>query len=312
MLTDKLFERVLLEPAAEAGVNRLQIVSGFATASMAYRHLELLGHESAGIDIELIVGMTPKEGITLPNHQRFVEMVEAAGAGQGNFSCRYASGKHPIHAKLYCWLQGERPIKAFFGSANYTMTGFGGEQKEIMAAIDPVRAHNFFNKTAKRSNSCLSLDIATHVALKAPDSFIPQSAGCRAVTLSLLTDKEEMPARSGLNWGHRDNRNRDQAYIGIPAHVLHQGFFPARGKEFKVITDDGEAFILARRQDKGKALHTKDNAFLGRYFRARLKVKSGAFVTKEDLVRYGRTHVEFTKIGENLYFMNFSNESRLP
>lgn len=307
MLTDKLFKRVLLEPAQEPGVDRLQIVSGFATASMAHRHLELLGHESAGIGIELVVGMTPKEGIALPNHRRFREMAESH-----NFNCRYASGKHPIHAKLYCWLQGAKPIKAFFGSANYTMTGFGGEQKEIMAVIDPMRAHKFFNKTAKRANSCLSPDIAMHVALKAPDSRIPKSAGCSAVILSFLTDKEEMPARSGLNWGHRDNRNRDQAYISIPAHVRHQGFFPARGKEFKVITDDGEAFIMARRQDKGKALHTRDNAFLGRYFRARLKLKSGVFVTKDNLLRYGRTHVEFTKIGEDFYFMNFSNESRLP
>ena len=313
MLTDGLLEQVLLVPAQKEGANRLQIVSGFATASMAHYHLNRLGKASAGLDIELIVGMTPKEGITLPNHRRFVEMVEAADAGQGNFSCRYAAGERAIHAKLYCWLQGEKPIKAFGGSANYTMTGFGEEQGEIMVAVDPAKAHEFFNETAKCSNNCLAPDIKTLGLLKEPDMLIPKPVGCQTVTLSLLTNKDEMYRRGGLNWGHRDERNRDEAYIHIPKAIRDQGFFPERDKEFRVIADDGEAFTLTRRQEDGKGLHTsRDNSLLGRYFRARLKLKPGAYVSKDDLRRYGRTHVEFTKIGEDLYFMNFSNESRFP
>ena len=197
MLTDNLFERVLLEPAQEAGVNRLQIVSGFATANMAYRHLEELSAASHNIDIELIVGMTPKAGIDLPNHLRFVEMVKAGAAQGHSFSCRYASGKHPVHAKLYCWLHGAKPIKAFFGSANYTITGFDEEQREIMAAVDPAEAHEFFNETAKCSNSCLSTDSETLGLLKEPDLLIPKPVGCKTVALSLLTNKEEMYRRGG-------------------------------------------------------------------------------------------------------------------
>lgn len=307
MLTDKLFKRVLLEPAQELGVDRLQIVSGFATANMAYRHLEKLSSAPRGIDIELIVGMAPKEGIALPNHRRFVEMAEE-GASQGHsFSCRYAAGERAIHAKLYCWLQGGKPIKAFGGSANYTMTGFGEEQGEIMVAVDPAKAHEFFNETAKCSNNCLSPDIETLGLLKEPDRLIPKPVGCETVKLSLLTKNEEMPSRSGLNWGQRNKRNRNQAYINIPKAILDLGFFPERGKEFKVITDDGEAFTLTRCQDEGKGLHTRDNSLLGRYFRVRLKLKSGAFVTKEDLLRYGRTYVTFTQIAEDTYFMDFSN-----
>ena len=314
MLTDKLFKRVLLDPAQELGVDRLQIVSGFATANMAYRHLEKLSSAPRGIDIELIVGMAPKEGIALPNHRRFVEMAEE-GASQGHsFSCRYAAGERAIHAKLYCWLQGEKPIKAFGGSANYTMTGFGEEQGEIMVAVDPAKAHEFFNETAKCSNNCLSPDIETLGLLKEPDMLIPKPVGCQTETLSLLTNKGEMYKHGGLNWGHRDkdNRNRDEAYIHIPKPIRDKGFFPERDKEFKVIADDGEAFALTRRQADGKGLHTsRDNSLLGRYFRARLKLKSGAFVTKEDLLRYGRIDVEFTRIAEDTYFLDFSSSSRI-
>jgi len=49
------------------------------------------------------------------------------------------------------------------------------------------------------------------------------------ITLSLLVKRTgETPGRSGINWGHRSNRDRNQAYINIPADKMRSGFFPER------------------------------------------------------------------------------------
>ena len=74
-----------------------------------------------------------------------------------------------------------------------------------------------------------------------------------------------------------------------------------------VLTDDGKELICVRAQDNGKAIHTTlNNSLMGTYFRYRLNLPSGAFITKDDLLRHGRTDVDFEKIDEETYLMDFS------
>lgn len=74
-----------------------------------------------------------------------------------------------------------------------------------------------------------------------------------------------------------------------------------------VQTDDGKEIICVRAQDNGKAIHsTLNNSLLGEYFRFRLGLSSGEFVTKEHLLKYGRSDVDFYKIDEETYLMDFS------
>ena len=62
-----------------------------------------------------------------------------------------------------------------------------------------------------------------------------------------------------------------------------------------------------RAQDNGKAIETYgNNSQLGLYFRKRLGLPSGAFVTLIDLKKYGRTDVTFYKIDDENFFMDFS------
>jgi hypothetical protein len=78
---------------------------------------------------------------------------------------------------------------------------------------------------------------------------------------------------------------------------------------FTVITDDQKTFICTRAQkgDEGQAIETpQDNSILGRYFRERLGLPSGAFVSTEDLRRYGRMDVTFYKIDDENYYTDFS------
>ena len=76
---------------------------------------------------------------------------------------------------------------------------------------------------------------------------------------------------------------------------------------FSAITDDNKQLILRIEQANDKALTTPlNNSLLGEYLRNRIGVANGAFVTKEDLERYGRTDITFYKIDEEQFFMDFS------
>lgn len=133
------------------------------------------------------------------------------------------------------------------------------------------------------------------------------------IELTLLHSRSKIkktPARSGINWGQRLKRDRDQAYINISARIANLGFFPQRGKPFKVLTDDGFEFTMVRRQDAGKGLQTPEsNALLGAYFRKRMGIPSGQFVTLGHLEAFGRTSVAFTKKSNGVYLMDFNPDN---
>ena len=71
--------------------------------------------------------------------------------------------------------------------------------------------------------------------------------------MSLLARGGETGRRSGLNWGQRDGREPNQAYIPLPASVARSGFFPLNRRQFSVLTDDGIQLIQA--EDAYYAFH---------------------------------------------------------
>ena len=127
------------------------------------------------------------------------------------------------------------------------------------------------------------------------------------VTLSFITRTGDTGAKSGLNWGQRKNRNRNEAYIPLPNCIAKSGFFPLNKQHFLVITDDHHLLQLRVEQQNDKAITTPaSNALLGEYFRNRLGLANGAYVTVADFLSYGRTDVTFIKIDEEHYYMDFS------
>lgn len=57
----------------------------------------------------------------------------------------------------------------------------------------------------------------------------------------------------------------------------------------------------------GKGIETpQDNSEIGRYFRNRLGLASGAYISVDDLKRYGRTNVVFYKLDDENYVMDFA------
>ncbi len=303
MITENLYRSVLIEPA-QAGATELRVVSGYATASMAHRHLTDPAISESGIKIQLVYGMAPADGVSLVDDAMFGELET-----NHPFSCHYNIERPAIHSKVYVWMAEDRPVKAFTGSANYTQRGFlgGGQQEEAMAEEDPVEALDYFQSVLDRAMEINHDDIEDYVAFFSPDRGHKDYADC--VNLSLLTRRNDVGQRSGLNWGQRpeENRNPNQAYLRIPSDIARTGFFPPRAIRFTVLTDDGFTFVAVTAQDGDKAIHTPDgNQILGEYFRRRLNIQLGDPVNLAHLQNYGRTDVRFCKLDEETFFMDFS------
>jgi len=303
MISDSLFEQILLAPARKVPGGKLLIVSGFASAGMADRHMSILKKENIHVSISLIVGMSRAQGIEETQHRAFKRLVEDK-PHELNFDCMYVYQGNPVHAKTYLWLdENDDCIQAFCGSVNYTITGFSQRQIEAVSSANPESVKAFYTRILKVSASCLNDTIDDVVPLIHSTQFTDMD---ESVILPLVMRNGETHRKSGLNWGQRSGRDHDQAYIPIPKDIREGNFFPPRGEQFTALTDDGFSIIFVRAQDDAKALHsTLDNSEIGRYIRQRIGVESGEYVTRQHLLNYGRLDVGFTKIDNETYLMDF-------
>ena len=325
MITRDLFNEVLIKPIA-LGANKLCIVSGYATSAMAFRHLENIAALGRPVAVELLVGMSPLDGISLTNHKGFQKLTTEDF--HESFQCSYIHRPPNVHSKVYVWLKDNQPFIAFAGSANYTQAAFG-RQREVLVPCDPVAGYEYYDSLTPETIYCDHNDAALLVqiyndkevlrrretAAASEEGEIQETAAGMESLLSLprrcvsfLANDGTLPQVSGLNWGQREGREPNQAYIKLPASVYNTDFFPPVGVHFTVLTDDNKVMICTRAQQHGKAIHTPhNNSEIGTYFRQQLGVPLGNSVQRGDLENYGRTEVCFYKIDDETYFMDFSN-----
>lgn len=317
MLTSDLTKKVLIEPIRD-GADRLCIVSGYATPTMASWHIKLiqtLHHKP--IDISLVVGMCGYDGLSKHVHDGFKSLVNTyrSNSEYSKISCQYVCEGPPVHSKLYVWLKGNTPYKAFTGSANYVQSAFSDSRREILMLCNPDHAYSYYYQIEGDSIYCNHNEVEeniliryNHEILDAEVSHVERlrGSGIESVTLSFITRTGETGEKSGLNWGQRQGREPNQAYIPLPVNIARSGFFPDNGKHFSVVTDDGKQLILRLEQQNNKAITTPlNNSQIGEYFRNRIGLPNGAYVTRADLERYGRTDVTFYKLDDEHYFMDF-------
>lgn len=312
-----LAKEILFDPL-EKSVDKLCIISGYATPNMASWFMKnLSGKINRGIDLELIVGMIPYDGLSVAVHEGFKElMTEKLPEEIHKFQCSYVCENVPVHTKLYIWLKNNMPVLAFTGSANFTQTAFGRGRREYMVPCDAKDAYEYYLNIEKDTIFCNHFEVEDYVVLRPTHPILdienhPQTnlegAGVGTVTLSLLSKTGETGTKSGLNWGQRNNRNKNEAYIPLPAPIARTGFFPLEKRHFTVITDDGHQLILRVEQENNKAITTPlSNAQLGEYFRNRLGKANGEYIWRKDLESYGRTNVTFYKLDEEQFYMDFS------
>jgi hypothetical protein len=314
----------LIDPIRH-GADSLKIVSGYATHTMASWHIkELATQEFHPISITLIVGMCLFDGISKAVHEGFNSLVcRNSTLDQSDLTCQYVIEGAPVHSKLYLWEKDGNPFRAFMGSANYTQTAFSAMRRELLDECDPNAALEYFNSIEPNTIYCNHAEVEdkiliapSHQILDAEETPIVsvRGAGVENLTLSLLARGGETGTHSGLNWGQRDGREPNQAYISLPAKAARSGFFPLEGNpngkhnpHFSVLTDDGINLILRVEQQNNKAITTPlNNSLIGEYFRKRIGAANGAYVTRQDLERYGRSDVTFYKLDDEQYFMDFS------
>lgn len=316
MLVDNLRKQVLIDPIRQ-GADKLCIVSGYATPSMASWHIQALDElKYDPINIDLIVGMCPIEGLSIYSHKGFLDIIETYNKipNYSQFNCQYVYEGAPVHSKIYIWLKDGKPLFAFMGSANYTQTAFSKSRREILIKCNPDIAYQYYIDIEKHSIYCTNNDVEESICFYSKQPLIDietkeytKNMSTRCVTLSLLSRSGEVGLHSGLNWGQRAGREPNQAYIHLPAPIARSGFFPLNRQHFTVITDDNKSLILRVEQQNNKAITTpENNSRIGEYFRSRIGVPNGAPVWKTDLERYGRTDVTFYKFDDDQFFMDFS------
>ncbi len=305
MMSDELFQRILISPSIDLHADALEIVSGYATAHMAIQHIKCLQEKRTDIFIRLTVGMVPREGILQGQHQLFRKIQQKA---ENRFVCGYVVQAPAVHAKVYVWTRENQPIKAFVGSANYTHQGFGKAQKEVVTESDAAEAFAWCREISHTAVECVSEDIENYICIHSLKKEESDLADLECVDLPLVPrNSGAIQEHAGLNWGQREGRDHDQAYIPVPAAVGRSDFFPPTAEHFTVLTDDDKSMICVIAQQNRKAIHTThDNSELGRYFRNRLKLQPGEFVKLEQLKHYGRISVTFRKIDPETYYMDFS------
>lgn len=314
-INEELICKVLLDPIRR-GANKLIIISGYVSHNMASWHMKRINEESLPpVKISLIAGMYPIEGVNVDLHEGLKDLVNFRDDHYSSFECKYIYQGVPVHSKVYLWMKDDEPFIAFAGSANYTRNGFGKLQREYVVECDPVEAYAFYQDIESDSIVCNHSEVEEYIKFY-KDQKISQvehdikHSTLEKVTLSLLTSRGDVGHGSGINWGIRRNgtkREPNQAYISVPVEIARSGFFPLDNTHFSAITDDQKQLILRIEQANDKALTTPlNNSLLGEYLRNRIGVANGAFVTKADLERYGRTDVTFYKIDDEQFFMDFS------
>jgi NgoFVII restriction endonuclease len=323
LIENDLYQKVLLEPA-QFDVNHLYIVSGYASSAMAFHHAENLKNINQNICVHLIIGMAGKDGLSFANHRAFQKLVNQDLLGK--FECRYLIGRPAVHSKVYAWTNSFKSVIGFTGSANYSQQAFvGNKQREIITNCNPDDAYSYYQSlindtihcTSEHTNELISnynrVFSSNKVIVEQSTKQLASLDNTQHIKCSLINRSGIVSQRSGLNWGQRPEENREpnQAYIPLKSEVYTTDFFPPIATHFTINADDGQILICTRAQQNGKAIHTPhNNSLIGEYFRNRLGVRLGGLVTMEHLLRYGRTDIDFYKIDDENYYMDFSQPKR--
>lgn len=323
MFNKNLAETILFSPI-RLDADSINILSGNATPTMASWYLTSL-HERRSkssfptIQVNLVVGMTSVDGISSSSHSEFKDLHyrNATDASWDSFSCSYVYDLPAIHSNLYIWTKKGNPLAAFVGSAPFLQSSFLPSRveelrvEELMSEVDPNEALKYYRNVEEHTIFCTHSEVENNVRIT--NDFPPDlgqrnpQTGLETISLSLLTRDGNIGSRSGLNWGQRAGRNPNEAYIPVPRKIARKRFFPLNKQQFTVQTDDHKSLILRIEQERDKALTTPlSNSLLGEYFRRRLGLRNGEYVSVESLKKYGRTAVSFTKIDEEQYYMDFS------
>lgn len=332
MLYCENLEKKVFERPSSIQVDNFSVVSGYLSPE-PIKELESLPHD---VHATVIYGMYGKDGIKEPLHKALVNLHQSLP----NVEILYCTV--PVHSKIYFWNKGAQIASALIGSANFSVSGLRNDLKEVLYDVDEKSFDEFeayYKQVREKCILCTDKSVKVRVVEKIKRTNVAQETLlakniCRA---SFLDNKGLIPKKSGLNWCFsRGNVSRGDAYIPISmkdVRMYPQMFPPKKyvegienpnavGKkkrdndQIELIWDDGKRMIgLLEGQVKRKSdglifpknlASSPQKSILGIYLRERIGVSLDKVITKKDLIKYGRTHIDISLIGDGVYYMDFS------
>lgn len=336
---------VLLDPAKDGKADSLIIVSGYASPSYAKNHLDsLILQYSHKIRVTLLIGM--RSNLDWAKREEYLDLEEIyedrfkvfyVNEGPEVHSKLFAwfSGENPVVG-----FSGS----ANYTLNGFPFDEGTCKQLNHISLADPNLIRTYFNDLPKiavidvpMERPSLQRTAENNEELK-PGGFRWLNEEKSRVRISLLRQRGDLPSRSGLNWEIPTGADRrpfvedkserwkyDAAYLKVPVglHRENPNFFPERDSLLTLLTDDNEIFYCKIQQADRKAISTTNeksknqgrlgNRLLGTYLRKRIGVvfgdahpQQGYAITKNDLLRYGRTDYTIEKISDESYFFDFS------
>ena len=332
MLYYKNLDKTVLEMLHNTtSSNNIVIVSGY----VGYQTIKMLCEQCCDVRITVVYGMYGSERISQPLHLALMEVQRQ----YSNITILYST--IPVHSKIYTWNCDAKIEKALVGSANFSISGMMNDYKEVLSDVEQdtySTLKEYCDYVLSKAISCNDAEVKFQKVFKASGhSKLVQPLLAKNVCRATLLDRNGMVSKkSGLNWELSNGHvSEGDAYIRITSNYikLFPSLFPPKkyvgmdnplsnGKknrendEVELIWDDGEKMIglLEGQQTKTinglvypKQLSTSPSkSILGKYLRKRLGVDLNHTITKSDLLRYGRTSIDISLVGEGIYYLDFS------
>lgn len=330
----KLGELIYSKERFESATH-VAIISGFVGWQPLLRMIE----EFPDRKITLIYGMYAQNKVSSSLHKALLDIVKAHS---DRVDILYS--QVPVHSKIYFWKDNGALLGGYIGSANFSANGLNIDYKESLEDIEIEsfeKWEKYYSLVRENSIPITDKSIKTVSVKKENDlkleykSLIDKNV-CRVSLLIKKNGSWITPQSSGINWGFQkghSSKQKTEAYI--PIHSNHRkdfpSFFPEKkfanlnaenpvGKstrheeQFEVIWDDGTTMLCVMEGD------SKDNGviypkqissspskkILGEYIRKRMKYKNNVPISKEDLINYGRTHIDIQLLDDGTYYFDFS------
>jgi len=318
MLFNTNLEEIIFHRHHNIPSDELVILSGYVGPRPVERLQEL------PIEATVIYGMYGDKGIQSRLHNSLINCQNDID----NVNIWYST--IPIHSKCYIWKHNNIIQHALIGSANFSTNGLTTPYREVLAETthDTFYALNeYISRVLNHSILCNTVTIPT--IQQREEIFYNTTNICN---MSLLDRYGDVPSASGLNWGHgRGHVTPNDSYIAIRKEHLRRcpSLFPPK-QEFpnirqngrlqrhndviEIIWDDGYVMegLLEGNQNENGLIYPKQissspqKSIMGQYIRYRLEVPNGHFITRDDLINYGRTDITVSLIDEGIYSFDFS------
>jgi hypothetical protein len=325
--TDDLEDRVLNRHKLN-GADELIFMGGYIGPDPVEKIARKINSQ---IKCEIIYNCSKNSNVNAVYHKKYVDITENT-----NVNVYYKNSYN--HAKIYVWLKNKLPLEIMTGSANFSSSGLCNDGQEILIDIEKKEftdVMNYVNTAFCDSQLCtknkpfttLSVNKKTKVHPNALDKIVKLNPPTAKI---MLCDKVgHVHEKSGLNWGFgKAHIAKDCSYIAIRKQLIKDlpSLFPYNGKNpnkgvgqakrnkrqiAEGVFDDGESIKLSfegiNPPDNFKQLTSfPKNNILGIYIRKRLGLNQFDQINYNHLKRYGRDNIEISKVGEGLYYLDFS------